>query len=147
MLIGLDLDNTIVCYDRAIRLLADKLHQLPSSVPRTKLGLRDFLRTLGREEDWTAFQGELYGPGMKYAQPFNGAISAMQMLKSQGHDLAIVSHRSRRPYAGKSMTFMSQREPGYQFNYNHGGYSVKQARHAKYIFGESQSENRDDRKS
>lgn len=100
MLIGLDFDNTIVCYDSAIATLANELFELPPETPRTKLGLRDHLRREGREPEWTAFQGELYGPGMRYAQPFNGAIETMQALAAQGHQLVIVSHRSLRPYAG-----------------------------------------------
>lgn len=100
MKIGLDFDNTIVCYDDAIAQLAEELFELPADLPRTKLGLRDFLRSAGRESEWTSFQGELYGPGMRYAQPFEGAIATMQQLVAQGHELVIISHRSRRPYAG-----------------------------------------------
>lgn len=101
MRIGLDFDNTIVCYDQAIALLAEELFELPPDVPRTKLGLRDHLRGTGREPEWTAFQGELYGPGMRHAQPFEGAIETMLQLMAAGHELVIVSHRSRRPYAGE----------------------------------------------
>ena len=100
MRIGLDFDNTIVCYDQAIALLAEELFELPAELPRTKLELRNFLRADGREAEWTAFQAELYGPGMRYAQPFEGAISTMQQLAAEGHELVIISHRSRRPYAG-----------------------------------------------
>ena len=100
MRIGLDFDNTIVCYDAAIAVLTEELLDLPPKLPRTKLGLRDYLRASGREQEWTAFQGALYGPGMAHAQPFEGAIETMQGLVNQGHLLTIVSHRSRRPYAG-----------------------------------------------
>ena len=100
MLIGLDFDNTVVCYDKAIAQLADELFQLPADLPRSKIHLRDYLRSAGRESDWTAFQGELYGPGMAYAEPFTGAEQAMRDLKALGHILCIVSHRSRYPYAG-----------------------------------------------
>ena len=101
MRIGLDFDNTIVCYDAAIAVLAEKLLDLPAEVPRTKLCLRDHLRAAGREPEWTAFQGDLYGPGMVHAQPFEGAIDTMLQLVEQGHELIIVSHRSLRPYAGE----------------------------------------------
>ena len=101
MRIGLDFDNTIVCYDAAIAMLADELLDLPAELPRTKLGLRDHLRATGRELEWTAFQGELYGPGMVHAQPFEGAIDTMLQLVEQGHELIIVSHRSRKPYSGE----------------------------------------------
>jgi hypothetical protein len=100
LLIGLDFDNTIVCYDKAIARLADELFDLPPGFPRTKLALRDFLRHADREPEWTAFQGALYGPGMAYAEPFEQALEAMQALKDMGHSLCIVSHRSLRPYAG-----------------------------------------------
>jgi hypothetical protein len=100
MLIGLDFDNTIVCYDRAITTLAEDLPSLPADVPRTKLGLRDYLRATGREVEWTAFQGTLYGPGMQHAEPFPDSIETMHALQATGHELVIVSHRSLRPYAG-----------------------------------------------
>jgi hypothetical protein len=98
--IGFDFDNTIVSYDSAIGVLAEQMFTLPSEVPRTKLGLREHLRAAGREHEWTAFQGALYGPGMVHAQPFQGAIETMQALMKEGHQLTIVSHRSRVPYAG-----------------------------------------------
>ena len=101
MRIGLDFDNTIVCYDKAISLLAEELFVLPNEIARTKLGLRDYLRAEGRESDWTAFQGQLYGPGMRYAEPFEEAVSTMKKLMADGHELIIVSHRSRWPYAGR----------------------------------------------
>ena len=101
MRIGLDFDNTIVCYDQAIAKLAEDLFELPSDLPRSKIALRDFLLSSGRESDWTAFQGELYGPGMRYAIPFKNSVEVMTSLVSAGHTLAIVSHRSREPYAGR----------------------------------------------
>ena len=100
MLVGLDFDNTIVCYDGAISALAEELPNLPSDLPRTKLALRDFLRRANRESEWTAFQGALYGLGMAFAQPFEQALETLQELKDSGHSLCIVSHRSLRPYAG-----------------------------------------------
>jgi len=96
----LDFDNTIVCYDSAIEQLANELLSLPRELPRTKLALRNFLRTSGKGEEWTTFQGELYGPGMRYAKPFDDAIATMQSLVAEGHELSIISHRSRVPYQG-----------------------------------------------
>ena len=101
MRIGLDFDNTIACYDKAILKLSEGIENLPSKISRTKSGISNYLRTEGRESEWTVFQGELYGPGMKYAEPFNGAVATMQELVDLGHELIIVSHRSRTPYAGK----------------------------------------------
>jgi hypothetical protein len=100
LLIGLDFDNTIVCYDKAIAKLAAALPDLPTALPRNKLAIRDFLRRSNRELEWTAFQGAIYGPGMTHAEPFAQALEVMQTLKEMGHSLSIVSHRSLRPYVG-----------------------------------------------
>jgi hypothetical protein len=100
MIVGLDFDNTIVCYDQAIVKLSQSITDLPSSISRTKLGLRDYLRSTGREAEWTAFQGTLYGPGMEHAEPFEGVLETMRQMVADGHRLVIISHRSRHPYAG-----------------------------------------------
>jgi len=102
MRIGLDFDNTIVCYDEAIIRLAEKIFDLPKELALTKTGLRDYLRRQGREPDWTSFQGELYGPGMKFAQPYNGCIEAINKLLRDGHTFFIISHRSKHPYGGQN---------------------------------------------
>jgi len=100
MRIGVDFDNTIVCYDKAIMVLSKDLIDLPKEMPLTKLGLRDYMRATGRQKEWTTFQGELYGPGMFYAQPFEGAIKTLRHLSRKGHELFIISHRTIRPHQG-----------------------------------------------
>ena len=47
-----------------------------------------------------SLSGELYGPGMSYAEPFEHSVETMQVLKTAGYSLCIVSHRSFTPYAG-----------------------------------------------
>lgn len=100
MRIGIDFDNTIVCYKEAIARLAIERLEVPENVDLTKSAVRDYLRLSGREDEWTEFQGTLYGPGMKYGRPFNGLIEALKSLKALGFSLSIISHRSRYPYAG-----------------------------------------------
>jgi hypothetical protein len=100
MIIGLDFDNTITCYDRAIARLAGEVFDLPAHVKKTKVGLRDYLRAENREPEWTAFQGQLYGPGMDYAEAFPGAIKAIVALKQAGHRCVIISHRTKHPHLG-----------------------------------------------
>lgn len=100
MIIGLDLDNTIVCYDAAIERLASDMESLPPEVPKTKLGVRDYLRAQGREAEWTEFQGKLYGPGMVHAEPFPAALASIAAFQNAGHSTVIISHRTRHPYLG-----------------------------------------------
>jgi hypothetical protein len=93
MIIGLDLDNTIACYDGAIATLAAERLVLPPGVALTKITIREHLRAAGREPEWTEFQAYLYGPGMEHAAPFPGAVAAIAALAANGH-------RTRRPYRG-----------------------------------------------
>jgi len=100
MIIGLDLDNTIACYNNSFAMLATKHLKIPKTVGRTKIAIRDFLRNENREQEWTIFQGILYGPGMRHAQPFEGAVETIKKLIEKGHKILIISHRSKYPYKG-----------------------------------------------
>ena len=70
MLVGLDFDNTIVCYDRLFHRLARERGLIPDTVPQTKCAVRDYLRSIDRENDWTEMQGVGYGPRIADAEPF-----------------------------------------------------------------------------
>lgn len=98
--IGLDFDNTIVCYDDAIRELAKKHFDLPATIT-TKNEIKTYISNLHGNLTWTEFQGELYGPGMQFAEPYVGAIETIVKLSLSGFRVLILSHRSRYPYAGK----------------------------------------------
>jgi hypothetical protein len=96
-LIGVDFDNTIVCYDGVFDAAARERGVIESGPTRTKGQLRDELRAQDREDEWTELQGYVYGPGMELAHPFDGAL---EFLRAAVPDVAIVSHRTRHPYAG-----------------------------------------------
>lgn len=98
--IGIDLDNTVVCYDRVFHRLAVQRGWIPVDTPATKLAVRAYLRDCGREEAWTELQGEAYGPGMESATAFADCIDLLQAWLAAGIDLVIVSHRTRVPHLG-----------------------------------------------
>lgn len=100
MILGIDLDNTLVCYDQLFWQLACERGWIPKSVPCRKECVRDELRRQGREADWTLLQGEVYGPRMVDAVLFPHVLSALQDLHQAGWKLHIISHRSRTPFAG-----------------------------------------------
>lgn len=101
MIIGLDFDNTIVCYDKAIDILASEYLRTPRGLPATKLDIRNYLKANDREADWTRFQGLLYGPGMVYAELYDGARDVISELRHAGHEIRVISHRTRFPYLGE----------------------------------------------
>jgi hypothetical protein len=100
VIIGLDLDNTIVCYDRCFHTLAVERCGVPAAVPVQKTAVREFLREAGREAEWTKLQGVAYGDGMSQAQPFAGALGFVQEALRRGRTLKIISHRTKCPIVG-----------------------------------------------
>ena len=101
MIIGIDFDNTFVSYSDAISQLAPQFfNDLPPNLSLTKTSLKQYLVSSEREQEWTEFQGLLYGPGMSYASPFEGVFSTLVELASAGFTLKIISHRTLHPYLG-----------------------------------------------
>jgi hypothetical protein len=100
MRIGVDFDNTIVCYDGIFHRAALDEGLIPQSLLQTKGAVRDHLRAVGREDAWTELQGHVYGARMDEAEPFPGALEFFQHMMKRGHTLFIISHKTRTPYLG-----------------------------------------------
>ena len=100
MFVGLDFDNTIVCYDRLFHRLAVELR--PHSRKRTADQGRSarLLARAGREDDWTELQGVAYGPRIGDAEPFPGVLDFLGRCASPGVTCAIISHKTRHPFLG-----------------------------------------------
>lgn len=104
MRIGIDLDNTIICYDALFHQLAVERGLIDASVAPTKTAVRDALRALGMEEEWTELQGLAYGPMLDRAKPFEGVIEFCQYAQVSPADfvtLRIISHKTRYPFVGE----------------------------------------------
>jgi hypothetical protein len=101
MRIGLDFDNTIVCYDDAFYRAARDRGLIPADVKPTKDGVRNWLREAGREDGWTELQGYIYGARMDLAAAFPGVREFMRKAVEAGCALDIVSHKTRHPYRGE----------------------------------------------
>lgn len=100
MFVGLDFDNTIVCYDALFHRLARERGLLADDVPATKGHVRDYLRRIGREDDWTELQGVAYGPRIVDAEPFAGVIDFLHACRAAGVRVAVISHKTKSPYLG-----------------------------------------------
>jgi len=100
MRIGLDFDNTIVSYDTVFHQVAQERGLIPLDLPVSKTSVRDHLRRAGREDTWTEMQGWVYGTRMNDAEPFPGVRETLRHLRGNGHELFIVSHKTRHPYRG-----------------------------------------------
>lgn len=100
MRIGLDFDNTIVSYDALFHKVAREQDVVPSDTPVNKVAVRDYLRKIGSEEVWTEMQGYVYGARMDEALAYPGVIEFLRWAGQAGHDLAIVSHKTKHPFLG-----------------------------------------------
>ncbi|MGA1823340.1 MAG: haloacid dehalogenase-like hydrolase [bacterium] len=98
--IGVDFDNTIVCYDSVFHQLARKERLIPHDVETSKEKIRNYLRQIGKEDAWTKMQGYGYGPGIKHAEPFPGVVTFFRFCRKESLSISIVSHKTRHPYLG-----------------------------------------------
>jgi hypothetical protein len=99
--IGVDFDNTIVCYDDVFHRLALTEQLIPAELPRDKVAVRNYLRAIGREDRWTAMQGLVYGERMLEARPFPGVSDFFQACAARALSVSIISHRTRQPIVGE----------------------------------------------
>jgi hypothetical protein len=100
MRIGIDLDNTIVCYDGVFHKVALERRLIPSALPTTKNAVRDYLNDSGRKDAFTELQGHVYGTRMDLAAPYAGAREFIVAGGAAGHQLFIVSHKTKNPMLG-----------------------------------------------
>ncbi len=101
MIIGVDFDNTIVCYDGLFGKLAVEQGLVPAGIGQSKNAVRDYLRQIGQEDRWTELQGFAYGPGMSEARLFPGALEFFDHCRRVGREVFIISHRTRYPFLGE----------------------------------------------
>ncbi len=100
MIVGIDFDNTIVCYDKVIYCEALRRRLIPEKFPADKEKIRNYLRTIGQEDSWTKLQGYIYGIGIKKCPPFNGVLEFLEQCKQKGVAVRIISHKTKYPVMG-----------------------------------------------
>ena len=101
MLLGIDFENTIIKYDELFYRVAREKNLIPSGIVNEKIEIRNYLRANNREDEWTRMQGEVYGPRINEAVPFEFVIEALGCLKDAGIRMCLVSHKTKTPYLGK----------------------------------------------
>jgi hypothetical protein len=100
LLIGIDFDNTIICYDQVFHRLALESGLIPLDLPAGKNIIRNHLRSEGKEDLWTEMQGLVYGDKIIEAEPYPGVDDFLSYCKLKNIPICIVSHKTRHPYRG-----------------------------------------------
>jgi len=100
MRIGIDFDNTIACYDGVFHAAALQRGLIPAELGRDKNSVRDHLNGCGRNDAFTELQGYVYGARMNLVSPYPGFAAFIARARGAGHELFIVSHKTRHPILG-----------------------------------------------
>lgn len=99
-IIGIDFDNTIVCYDELFYKAALEKNLIPAEIARTKESVRNHLRNAGHETAWTELQGYIFGTRMREATAYPGVKEFIRETISSGGKVFIITHKAMHPYLG-----------------------------------------------
>ncbi|WP_415718798.1 hypothetical protein [Maridesulfovibrio sp.] len=100
MLIGIDLDNTIIRYDKALHGIALERGLISAKTPAIKQVIRDKVRAKHGEIEWQKLQIAIYGTHIDRAGLMSGVWDFLLFLKEIGIEFKIVSHKTRYPNYG-----------------------------------------------
>jgi hypothetical protein len=95
--IGLDLDNTLIDYDRLFGEIAAGRGLIARDFVGTKRDIRDHVRLLpggDGEIEWQRLQAAVYGPQIAGATAAAGALEFLRLARTSGAELSIVSHKT-----------------------------------------------------
>src|SRR5947209_7249789 len=94
-IIGIDLDNTLACYDDIFHLAACEERLIDPLLPKSKEKIRDVIRLLPNgESQWTRLQAIVYGPRMSEARLFDGIEIFLRHCAALSVRPLIVSHKT-----------------------------------------------------
>ena len=94
--IGIDFDNTIICYDKVFDAAARQRGLVPDGWTGSKTEVRDYLRAKPDGElAWQGLQGWAYGKGIGGAEMFPGVRDFLAACHRNRAAVCIVSHKTR----------------------------------------------------
>lgn len=99
MRVGIDLDNTLICYDQAFARVGKEEGLLPVSFDGNKAAVKRAL--LAERPDgflWERLQGLVYGRRIDAAELFGGVAAFLVACRGQGVEVAVVSHKTERAH-------------------------------------------------
>lgn len=95
MRVGIDFDNTLVCYDDVFLKAALENRLLPADFAGNKTEVRDTIRQASGDWAWTELQAEVYGRRMAEARMIEGAAEFIAACRKSGVPVQIVSHKTQ----------------------------------------------------
>ena len=98
--LGLDLDNTIIIYDKLFFKVASERNLVSNQINPTKQSIRDDLRLKGLDYEFTKIQSIVYGERILEAKIADGFKEFLNKVYSK-FDIYIVSHKTQFPIIGQ----------------------------------------------
>lgn len=98
--VGIDFDNTIVCYDEAFYIAAIEQNLIPKNITKSKSSIKDYLINIKKEDEWTKLQGYVYGSRMDLAKSFLSFENFIEYALKNNFEINIISHKTKYPYLG-----------------------------------------------
>ena len=109
MLIGLDFDNTLACYNDVFSSEAKIQGLVNNEWEGSKQDLKLLLETLEDGQAlWQKMQGQVYGPSMQKATLFPGVARFLLRCKLEGHLVYIISHKTKYGHFDKTKTLLRE---------------------------------------
>jgi hypothetical protein len=104
VVIGVDFDNTIICYDELLHTLSIEWGLIPEGYPANKKEIRDYIRsTKNGELKWQKLQASVYGNRINEAVMFDGVREFFESCIGNNIEIYIVSHKTVHPAQDKNI--------------------------------------------
>lgn len=95
MRVGIDLDNTLINYEKAFTIAARQLNIIPQEWVGSKRRLKDYLLTKPEgERVWQTLQGQVYSSWIRNATLMEGAAWFLYRSINRGISICVVSHKT-----------------------------------------------------
>ncbi len=105
--IGIDLDNTIINYNKLIFKLSQKKYNLKfkeKNISKDKIK-KKIIKNFG-ENEWTFFQSLIYGEHLKSAEIYDNFKDIIKKFRNK-YEFYIVSHKTKWPAIGKKINLIN----------------------------------------
>jgi hypothetical protein len=100
LIVGVDFDNTLICYDELFYEIACAEALIPTTVPANKGAIREHLRSEpGGEARWQWLQAAAYGTQIDRARVMPGALEFLRRCEASRIAACVVSHKGERAAA------------------------------------------------
>ena len=100
MRVGIDIDNTIICYDRVFAPVAN-IHGFSVHSNASKAEVKKWFHERDMQQEFTLLQGEVYGKFIDFASLFDGVLQFIDAANKSGCHMFLVSHKTRYPLVGE----------------------------------------------